>query len=45
MLIVSSRLTGCVSVSDFASLFGIAIQIARSIIELKNFVITVANKK
>ena len=38
-LIVISTITGCVSISDFASLVGILIEIATSAIELKNRVI------
>ena len=44
-LIVISTITGCVSISTFASLVGIPIGIANSTIGLKMFVITAAIKK
>ena len=40
-----STLTGCVSISDYASLVGIPIWITSSTIELKNCVITAGIKK
>ena len=45
MLIVSSTITGCVSISVFASLVGIPIRTASSIKGLKIYVITTAVKK
>ena len=44
-LILGSTVTGCVSISVFASLVGIPIGIASSAIGLKIFVITAAIKK
>ena len=44
-LILGSTVTGCVSISVFASLVGIPIRIASSAIGLKIFVITAAIKK
>ena len=43
-LIVIITITGCVSISAFASLVGIPIEIASSAIELKNCVIKVEIK-
>ena len=45
LLIVIFRITGCVSISAFASLVGIPIGIAGSTVGLKVFVITMAIKK
>ena len=45
MLIVSSTITGCVSISAFASLVGIPIRTTSSIKGLKIYVITTAVKK
>ena len=45
MLIVSSTITGCVSISAFAYLVGIPIRTASSIKGLKIYVITTAVKK
>ena len=44
LLILASTITGCISISAFASLFGIPIGIASSIIELKICVITAGIK-
>ena len=44
-LILASEFTGCVSISDFASLLGIPIRITSSGIELKICAITVVIKK
>ena len=44
-LILTSALTGCVSISDFASLVGIPLQITSSAIGLKICVITAGVKK
>ena len=44
-LILGSIVTGCVSISAFASLVGIPIGIASSAIGLKFFVLTAAIKK
>ena len=44
-LILGSTVTGCVSISVFASLVGIPIGITSSAIGLKIFVITAAIKK
>ena len=44
-LILGSRITGCISISAFASLVGIPIGITSSSIGLKICVITVAIKK
>ena len=45
LLIVSSTITGCVSISAFASLVGIPIGITSSAIELKICAITASIKK
>ena len=45
LLIVTSTITGCVSISAFASLVGIPIGIASSTIGLKICVITAGTKK
>ena len=44
-LIVISTITGCVSISDYASLVGIPVRITSSVIGLKNCVITAGIKK
>ena len=44
-LILASTITGCISVSVFASLFGVPIGITSSAIELKIFAITAGIKK
>ena len=44
-LILASTVTGCISISDFASLVGIPIGIPSSAMELKICVITAAIKK
>ena len=44
-LTLASAIIGCVSISDFTSLFGIPIGITSSAIGLKNCVITAAIKK
>ena len=43
-LIVISRITGCISISDFASLVGVPIEIAISPKEFKIYVVTVGIK-
>ena len=44
-LILASTITGCVSISAFASLIGIPIRIRSSIVDLKICTITVGIKK
>ena len=45
LLILASTFTGCVSVSDFASVVGITVGIASSVVGLKIYVITAESKK
>ena len=45
LLILASAVTGCVSISDFASVAGISIAIMSSVIGLKICAITVGIKK
>ena len=45
LLVVNSTITGCVSISAFATLVGIPIEISSSAIGLKIFIITAGIKK
>ena len=45
LLILASTFTGCVSVSVFASVFGILVGITSSVVGLKIYVITTGIKK
>ena len=44
-LVLASTITGCISISAFASLFGVSIRIMSSAISFKSFAVTTEIKK